>query len=584
MLQKRLQLQSIRHWFNRAQQPELQLLQEVLILFPLCFTSCTRAKLQEQVIDLRATVLEIRRPLTELEKRVAGAVDPSVRSQLEVARDDLARTLAPTLSPLEIQLANYEQQLSDLKISRNLVQTGGAQVISAARIPSRPFTPNPRTDLVGGAALAVLLAVFAAFLANHLDRRLRSVEEIRRVARWPLMALVPRSRRLFSDGSVLAQSHPSSPPAEGFRSLRTSLLLHSLDHPFRILQVTSASAGDGKSTTVANLAVNLARSGRRVIAIDLDLRRPSLHMQFDLSTATGVTDVLLGEATLAQALQAIPSEPNLSILVAGEIPDDPSEMIGSAAMLGLLDEAAMACDVLLLDTSPVQPVSDPLVVASHVDGVVMVVAVGLTRRDSLVDAIERLRQVNAPILGVVVNRVSEQGRYGYEYGEQRSRWSRVLRRRSPRRGRAHPTADRTDRQATSRSSVQSPPTWDGLVRPDTVSPDRHASAAPAGDMLTPEPTAPAPTTAPAPALQQQTQPELGAPVVAAPTVGSVVVGGAPHDRHENAPTLSVDSDVGWGNGHHHRDDTDGLDTDGLDTNGLDTTLDSADWPFRAPVL
>jgi capsular exopolysaccharide synthesis family protein len=375
------------------------------------------AKLQEQVVDLRTTVLQIRAPLSEIDRRIVGTTDLVVRAQIESEREQLARTLAPTLSPLEVQLSSYEQQLSDLKISRNLVQTGGAQVIRKARVPRRPFSPNPRTDLMGAVATGLLLAIAAAFLANHLDRRVRSVEAVRSVARWPLLASVPQNTRLFSEGSVLAWTHPTSAPAEAFRSLRTSLLLSAVDRPFHTLQVTSASPGDGKSTTAANLAVNLARSGRRVLLVDLDLRRPTLHTLFGIEGGPGVAEVLVGDATLSDAIRVMPEEEKLSVLIAGTLPADSTDLVGLSAVVRLIEEAAATCDVLVIDTSPIQPVADPLVVSSHVDGVVFVVAEGRTRRDDLVGAVERLRQVKAPVLGIVVNRVGDAARpYGYKAG------------------------------------------------------------------------------------------------------------------------------------------------------------------------
>ncbi len=210
----------------------------------------------------------------------------------------------------------------------------------------------------------------------------------------------------MSATSVAAQplitlSDPRSPASEAYRTLRTNLQFSSLDKPVHTILITGVEAGDGKSTTLANLAVVLAQGGKRVVVVDCDLRRPTLHKVFGVSSEPGLTNAILDSAG-ALALQATPVE-GLRLLASGPLPPNPSELLGARRFEEILAGLAKESDMVLLDAPPIVAVSDACVLATKVDGVILVVNAGKTKRDLARRARSLLEKVNAHILGVVLN-------------------------------------------------------------------------------------------------------------------------------------------------------------------------------------
>jgi len=206
-----------------------------------------------------------------------------------------------------------------------------------------------------------------------------------------------------------------SSQAEAYRSLRTNLEFSSLDHPIHTLLVTSAAPDEGKSTTLANLGVISAQAGKRVVLLDCDLRRPRLHEFFELSNNVGVTTALLNaEATLP--LQAT-SVPNLRVMTSGPLPPNPADLLASARMKALLEQVAADADLVLLDAPPVITVTDAALLAAKVDGVLLVVSAGHTKRDHAQRAKDLLAKVNARLVGAVLtNAAVDASAYGV-YGQ-----------------------------------------------------------------------------------------------------------------------------------------------------------------------
>jgi capsular exopolysaccharide synthesis family protein len=180
----------------------------------------------------------------------------------------------------------------------------------------------------------------------------------------------------------------------------------------RIIQVTSASAQEGKTTTLANLAVAFASSGLRTVAVCCDLRRPRLHEFFDMDNTLGFTSVLLGEVALSAALQPVPGQERLLLLASGPLPPNPAELLSSSRAADLLRNLAAQADVVLVDSPPVLPVTDSLVLSQRVDSTVLVSSASTTTRKAAARAAEMLQQVNAPLIGAVLNGVTEESGYG----------------------------------------------------------------------------------------------------------------------------------------------------------------------------
>ena len=212
---------------------------------------------------------------------------------------------------------------------------------------------------------------------------------------------------------LVAHTDPRSPAAEAYRTLRTNIQFASLDKPHRILVVTSASAREGKTTTVANFGVVVAQGGARVCLVDADLRRPSLHRVFDVPNTQGLTTAVVDGVPLAKVALAT-SVPNLSILPSGPIPPNPAELVGSNRLHELLEAATTDFDLILCDTPPIVAVTDAVSLAARCDGVILVVRVGTVPYEVVRRAASQIQAVNGRILGVLLNSVNMQ-REGYYY-------------------------------------------------------------------------------------------------------------------------------------------------------------------------
>lgn len=213
---------------------------------------------------------------------------------------------------------------------------------------------------------------------------------------------------------IVTRDDPKSPVAEAFRTLRTNLQFTGLDRPVRSVLITSAGPGEGKTTVTCNLAVAIAQSGRRVIVIGADLRKPTIHEAFRCSNHVGLTNVLTGNVSWREALQRTDVD-GVELLAAGPIPPNPAELLASQRMSNLCAELAQSADFVLIDAPPVIAVTDAGVLSRLVDGTLLVISIGITPREVAKAAKEQLEQVGARLLGVVVNRLREESGYYYYY-------------------------------------------------------------------------------------------------------------------------------------------------------------------------
>lgn len=206
---------------------------------------------------------------------------------------------------------------------------------------------------------------------------------------------------------LITLSDPRSSGAEAYRSLYINLSFSSQDQPTRTLLATSAGPGEGKSVTLANLAVVAAQMGQRVVLVDCDLRQPQQHELFGLRNDTGLTTLVAGKATAASALQAVSDAPGLHVLVSGPLPVSPSQVLAARRLDEIMAELAEQADLVLVDAPPAATVADASVLATKVDGVLLVLNAGQTKRDHARRAKEALEKVNAHIVGVVLNNVTD---------------------------------------------------------------------------------------------------------------------------------------------------------------------------------
>lgn len=290
-----------------------------------------------------------------------------------------------------------------------------------APLPSAPSSPNKKMALILGALVGIVLGVVYALVRNHIDRRIRSVEAVEKAIGTAVVGTIPIDERLRNGAHIVESGIVDHASNEGYafsealRELRTNLHYMNVDNPPRVIVITSSIPNEGKSTIAANLAVTIAATGQKVILIDGDLRRPVLSDYFGLASGGGLTDILSGQATLDDVLQAYGPVPTLAVLGAGRIPPNPSELLGSLAMKRLLEKLAEEA-VVLIDAPPLLPVTDAAILARSTDGALIVAGAGKTTIDELEKAVATLSKVNAHLLGAVLNRVPTTGGQAAGYG------------------------------------------------------------------------------------------------------------------------------------------------------------------------
>jgi capsular exopolysaccharide synthesis family protein len=304
-------------------------------------------------------------------------------------------------------------------------------VIDVARIPQYPGGMRRISRVMVGLMFGLFGGIALAFFADSLDTSLRTVHDIETISELPSLAVIPRSRKLLprsitEDTRTTAQKNvdilgqPSSQFAEAFRSLRTALMLSGVGQPPQVALVTSSTPAEGKSTVATNLACALAFRDARVLLIDADLRRPTIHSRFGVSGKIGLSSVLSGSAKLDDALQSIPEVPNLSLLSSGLVPPFPTELIASKEMGDLLQQCRERFTHIVVDSPPILTITDGIVLAQHCDVALLVVRYGRASKHSVRRAHDLMLRAGVRMGGTVINAVdtSSQRYYGY-YGYQR---------------------------------------------------------------------------------------------------------------------------------------------------------------------
>ncbi len=215
----------------------------------------------------------------------------------------------------------------------------------------------------------------------------------------------------------IVEKEPKSIAAESYRTLRTNLQYSSFDEEYKVIVVTSSEPGEGKSTTAGNLALSISQGDKKVVLIDCDLRKPSLHKKFGLSNTVGLSDVIVGKESVSVVGHRYNN--NLTVLTSGKIPPNPAEMLGSKSMKALIEALKKVFDYVILDTPPVQAVADAQILSTRADGTLIVVRAEKTKKDSVLNAVNLLKKVNANIVGTILNGMdTKKNDYYYYYGDK----------------------------------------------------------------------------------------------------------------------------------------------------------------------
>src|SRR6266849_940471 len=333
------------------------------------------------------------------------------------------------------------QRMKEAGVSAGL-KSNNFRIVDTARVPNGPIEPNIPRNLGFALVLGLMSGVGLAFLLEGLDNTVRTTEQAQAISGLAPLGMIPLGSKGMREGSngkrlalaasneaveLITQVRPQSQMAESYRALRTSLLLTNLGAPPKVIMVTSALPQEGKSTTSINCAIVLAQKGVRVLLIDADLRRPSIHKTLGMGPRSGLSNVLTGSTTLQQAITRTPILPGLFILPAGTPPPNPAELLASSNMKDVLAELREQYDHIVVDTPPALSVTDAVVLSPRADAVVLVIRSGQTTKQALRRSRDILTQVNAKVVGVLLNAVDLSSPDYYYYYEYQGKYARYYR-------------------------------------------------------------------------------------------------------------------------------------------------------------
>jgi len=365
------------------------------------------ARYAESKQNLEENMQEQQKTIDELLTKLAAIPDTEENS-VERERQNLLLVQAnETYSNL---VNNYESlRLAEAQ------SISTVQLVESAKANSVPVRPNVTTNTLLGVAVGLMLAGGIAFLVEYLDDTVRSLDEFSKtydIATLGYIAKIPNSRKKEDNEGVYILSNPRSPIAEAFRSLRTNIEFAGAVEPVKTILITSPGPQEGKSTVSANLAAVMLQGGKRVVMVDCDLRRPKIHRLFKMNNRTGLSGLFRGQVSLNDVVERRSS--NLFVLTSGAVPPNPAELLGSKMMDRILTGLSGMSDVVILDSPPLV-VTDPLVLSTKVDGVIIVINPGKTKKDALKATMEQFERSEARILGLVVNQIGKNASYYYEY-------------------------------------------------------------------------------------------------------------------------------------------------------------------------
>jgi capsular exopolysaccharide synthesis family protein len=382
--------------------------------------------LQEEVIILEQEIESLKTPAELSETQQALLVE----KQAQLSQQEFALELAQqrymdfftsanlrpssnsglSSSDQQASLALYQQIYANLRSTYESVRLARLQgtpdlvQVEAAEASVIPIQPRPIQNILQGGMIGLIIMSAIAYLIDYLDDTVKTVEDIHMAFDVPVLGVIADINSTNGEQGAIVMHHPRSPTAEAFRALRTNLEFAGVDQTLHTILVTSPSPEDGKSTIAVNLAASMVQGGKRILLLDADLRRPRVHRQLQLSNSLGLSDLFRQQMELDEVKQCCPEMENLSVITSSSIPPNPTELLNSVRMDEVLATAKEQADIVIIDSPPFI-VSDPIVLAAKVDGIVLVLQPGQTSFTAVQEIMTQLQRANARLLGVVLNRV-----------------------------------------------------------------------------------------------------------------------------------------------------------------------------------
>lgn len=330
--------------------------------------------------------------------------------EIQTLREDLggmdsARQIADTqvqITALEAKLADLQGIYSDLLANTQSGAINTISVIEEAYLPSVPIGPNKPLIILLSAAVGLSLAVVAAFVLEYMDDTVKTPEEVEKITDVPVIGYLS-DLDLADVGALYAADNPRHPSVEQMRTLRTNLEFAGVDHPLRTLLITSTEMEVGKTSVAANLAVVMSQAEKEVVLVDADLRRPSVYNFYGFQNKVGLSDVFRGEHDLDAVTKKWVGG-DVAVITAGDLPPNPSELLGSKRMSQILATLGSRADIVIIDGPPFV-VADAPILASKVDGVLLIVRLGYTRKPALTALMEQIKRAGTSVVGVALNRI-----------------------------------------------------------------------------------------------------------------------------------------------------------------------------------
>lgn len=387
-------------------------------------------QIQNQINELQSQISQETGRITgtiaaELEATYLAAKqkEDQLRSELTRQKDELLDLRDKSIGyntlqrEVETNRNMYEgllQRIKEVGVAGG-IGTNNISVVDPALVPYQKHKPNTRLNLMLGLVLGIFLGTVIAFLLEFLDDRIKSASDLERLLGLPILGITPALKgKDVIEQSMATARQPTSALAEAFRSLRTNLLFATREGIPRSLAITSSMPSEAKSSTCINLATALAQAGKRVLLLDADLRKPTIHQRFKLDNSQGLSNYLTHQAEIYDVVQDTVI-PGVSVITAGPQSPNPAELLSSERLNELFKLAPTEFDIIILDTPPTMGLADSLILSNRTSATVMVAAYGQSRKRALTDSMKRLRQAHANVIGVVFTKVKGGAGHGYDY-------------------------------------------------------------------------------------------------------------------------------------------------------------------------